>query len=134
MERERLSVETTGAAWGTGNNREVGAGAGKGSREVQVGVKIGQGLWRGRDRRVGSDKWCVGKEILGMVWASRAETEEGQGYGRAQKRQIDGVKRKGWELKWVDVNGNREEEQQLCPGVPGFSSASKNLLVKQHQN
>lgn len=43
-------------------------------------------------------------------------------------------KKKGQELKWGCVNGNREEEQELWPGVPGFFSASRNSRMKENQN
>ena len=70
-------------------SRRGGAGAGKGGCRWKR--KVGKGLWRSRGRGGGTGGWCVGEEIAGGVRASRAETEQGQGYGRAGTSKMDGI-------------------------------------------
>lgn len=54
--------------------------------------KVGEGLWKGRGR--GGGDWCIGEERAGRVRASRAEIEQGQGYGKAGTSKMDGIKKK----------------------------------------
>lgn len=54
--------------------------------------------------------------------------------GGQEQGKVDGIQKKGQELKWAGMNGNRGEGQELWPGVPGFFSSSRNSRMKENHN